>query len=253
MSELFQLVFVQPIFNVLVFLYDIVPGNDIGIAIIILTIIIRFILYPLNKKSIRSQKSLQDLQPKIEDLKKRHKDDKQELGKQMMELYKNEKVNPFSSCLPLLIQFPFLIAVFYVVRNGLSGAEGSLDVVYSFITKPEFIDPYFLGFVDLSKRNIVLALMAGAAQFWQAKMMITRRPEIKTPGSKDEDMMAMMNKQMVYFMPAITIFIGVTFPGGLTLYWLMTTLLTGLQQAYIFKKDKKDGLKPEIIEGKVAQ
>ena len=227
----------------LVFLYNIVPGNDIGIAIIILTALIRLALFPLNQQSIKSQKALQDLQPKIDELKKRYADNKQELGKAMMDLYKEQKVNPFSSCLPLLIQFPFLIAVFYVFRDGLTG--GSLDIVYNFIQRPDSINAMSLGIIDLAKPNPILAVLAGLAQFWQAKMMMAKRVPKQArnnPVAKDEDMMAIMNKQMVYFMPAITVFIGLTFPGGLTLYWLVTTLLTGLQQVYIFKKSKiKEG------------
>jgi len=220
-----------------------VPGNDIGIAIIILTALIRLALFPLNQQSIKSQKALQDLQPKIDELKKRYADNKQELGKAMMDLYKEQKVNPFSSCLPLLIQFPFLIAVFYVFRDGLTG--GSLDIVYNFIQRPDSINAMSLGIIDLAKPNPILAVLAGLAQFWQAKMMMAKRVPKQArnnPVAKDEDMMAIMNKQMVYFMPAITVFIGLTFPGGLTLYWLVTTLLTGLQQVYIFKKSKiKEG------------
>ena len=219
------------------------PGNDIGIAIIILTALIRLALFPLNQQSIKSQKALQDLQPKIDELKKRYADNKQELGKAMMDLYKEQKVNPFSSCLPLLIQFPFLIAVFYVFRDGLTG--GSLDIVYNFIQRPDSINAMSLGIIDLAKPNPILAVLAGLAQFWQAKMMMAKRVPKQArnnPVAKDEDMMAIMNKQMVYFMPAITVFIGLTFPGGLTLYWLVTTLLTGLQQVYIFKKSKiKEG------------
>jgi len=239
MAELFQTLFYQPILNLLVFLYNIIPGNDIGIAIIALTALIRLILFPLNQQSIKSQKSLQEIQPKIEELKKQYGSNKQDLGKAMMELYKEQKVNPFSSCLPLLIQFPFLIAVFYVFRDGLTG--GSLDLVYNFIQRPDAINVITLGFFDLSKPSPVLAVLAGLAQFWQAKMMIAKRPPKQVqgkPGAKDEDMMAIMNKQVIYFMPAITVFIGLTFPGGLTLYWLTTTLLMGLQQVYIFKKDK---------------
>ena len=234
MSELFHVVFYQPILNLLVFFYNIIPGNDIGVAIVVLTAFIRLILYPLNQQSIKSQKALKDLQPKIDELKKKYANDKTEQGRAMMDLYKAEKVNPFSSCLPLLIQFPFLIAVYYVFRDGLTGNK-ALESVYSFISRPESLSPITLGFFDLSKSSVVLAVLAGAAQFWQAKMMITTRPPQNMPGAKDEDMMAIMNKQMVYFMPVMTIFIGLTFPGGLTLYWLVTTLLTGLQQVYIFK------------------
>jgi YidC/Oxa1 family membrane protein insertase len=237
MINFFHIVFYQPIFNALIFLYNIVPGNDVGIAIVILTLIIRFALYPLNKKSIQSQKALQDLQPKMEEIKQKYANDKQEQGRAMMELYKNEKVNPFSSCLPLLIQLPFLIAVYYVFQAGLTDTS-SLSLVYGFINRPESINPVTLGFFDLSKVSPVLAVLAGLAQFWQAKMMVAKRPPKivrATPGAKDEDMMAIMNKQMVYFMPAITVFIGLSFPAGLTLYWLITTLFTALQQMYLFK------------------
>jgi len=235
MAELFQNIFYQPILNLLVFFYNVIPGHDIGLAIVLLTVLIRAILYPLNHKSIASQKALRDLQPKIDEIKKKYADNKQEQGKAMMDLYKSENVNPFSSCLPLLIQFPFLIAVFYVFRDGLTNNK-ALDLVYSFVAKPEALNPTTLGLLDLSKPNLVLAILAGLAQFWQAKMMVTKRPPQNTPGAKDEDMMAIMNKQMIYFMPALTVVIGLTFPGGLTLYWLITTVLTGLQQLYIFKK-----------------
>jgi YidC/Oxa1 family membrane protein insertase len=237
MSEIFNLIFYQPILNLLVFLYNIVPGHDIGVAIIIMTVIIKLVLLPLSKQSIKSQKSLQELQPKIEEIKKKYANNKEEQGRVMMELYKQEKVNPFSSCLPLLIQLPFLWAVFMVFRDGLSGQ--SLNLVYSFIFKPEVINTMSLGFVNLAKPNVVLAVLAGLAQFWQAKMMSTKRPEIKTSEAKDEDMMAIMNKQMLYLMPALTVFIGLSFPGGLALYWLVTTLLTALQQLYLFKQKDK--------------
>ncbi len=234
MSSLFQVIFYQPILNLLVFLYKFVPGHDIGVAIIIMTVIIKLVLLPLSKQSIKSQKSLQDLQPKIDELKKKYANNKEELGRNMMQLYKQEKVNPFSSCLPLLIQLPFLWAVFRVFQDGLSNKL--LDFVYPFIGRPDFINPVSLGFIDLSKPNVVLAVLAGAAQFWQAKMMTTKRPEVRGNGAKDEDMMAIMNKQMLYMMPILTVVIGLTFPGGLALYWLVTTLLTALQQLYIFKR-----------------
>lgn len=247
---MFQTFFYQPILNLLIFLYNIVPGHDLGVAIIILTIIIKLILLPLSKQSIKSQKSLQDLQPKIDDIKKKYADKKEEMGRAMMALYKENKVNPFSSCLPLLIQFPFLIAVFRVFRNGFS--NGSLDLVYPFINRPEFVNSLSFGFLELSKPNIFLAILAGMAQFWQAKMMMTKKPPIKTKGSSDENVMAIMNKQMLYFMPALTVFIGLTLPGGLSLYWFITTVLTALQQIYIFKQKKDDKQNNKVIESEIV-
>lgn len=247
MSNIFQTIFYQPILNLLVFLYNIVPGNDLGIAIIFLTVIIKIVLYPLSNQSIKSQKALQDLQPKIDELKKKHAHSKEEMGRAMMALYKENKVNPFSSCLPLIIQLPFLFAVFRVFQTGL--ANGSLNLVYSFISRPESINVLSLGIIDLSKRNIPLAVLAGLAQYWQAKMMVTKKAEIKSDSSKDENMMAIMNKQMIYFMPAMTIFIGLSFPGGLTLYWFITTLLTALQQLYMFRRQNGRG----IIKGEAVK
>ena len=234
MSDLFQVLFYQLILNLLVFLYNVIPGNDIGVAIVVMTVAIRLVLMPLSKQSIKSQKSMQDIQPKVNEIKKKYANNKEEMGRQMMALYKEEKVNPFSSCLPLLIQLPFLWAVFKVFRDGLNG--GSLDLVYGFIARPEIINPISLGFIDLSRPNVCLAVLAGLAQFWQVKMLSRTKPQVKAEASKDEDMMAIMNKQMLYFMPALTVFIGLTFPGGLALYWLITTLLTAVQQLYLFKK-----------------
>lgn len=241
---MFQTFFYQPILNLVVFLYNVVPGNDLGIAIILLTIIIKVILLPLSKKSLTSQKALQDLQPKVNAIKKKYADKKEEMGKAIMALYKENKVNPFSSCLPLLIQLPFLFAVFRVFRDGFG--NGNLDLVYSFIERPEAINSIAFGFLNLSVRSIPLAILAGLAQFWQAKMMMAKKPAVKSPGAKDEDMMAMMNKQMIYFMPALTVFISLSFPAGLALYWFITTLLTGLQQLYVFKQQDKAKEQPAV-------
>jgi len=249
MSNLFTTIFYQPILNLLVFLYNTVSFNDLGIAIILLTVVIKAVFWPLGQKAIKSQKALQDLQPKIEELKKKYSD-KTELSRATMDMYKNNKVNPFSSCLPLLIQLPFLWAVYRVFSDGLNN---NLNLVYSFIYKPEVMNVVSLGILDLSKKSIVLAVLAGLAQFWQAKMMMTKKPAVSIPGSKDESMTAIMNKQMLYFMPAITIFIGISLPGGLTLYWFVFTLLTALQQLLTFRKktDSANGIK--TVEGEIVK
>jgi len=243
MVELFNTLLTTPIFNLLVFIYNYVPGQDLGIAIILLTILIKLVLFPLSHQAIKSQKALQDLQPKMSEIKKKYKDNKEEQAKAMMELYKSEKVNPLSSCLPLLVQLPFLIAVFHVFNRGLS--EESLDLLYPFIQRPEVLNTISLGFLDLSSPNIILAVLTGGAQFWQTKMLMHKR-QPKVPGSKDEDMMAAMNKQMLYFMPIITVVIGSSLPAGLILYWLVTTLLTVAQQKLLFGKKKEEV--PEVID-----
>ncbi len=234
MKAFFTTLIYQPLFNAFVFLYTIVPGNDAGVAIILLTIAIKVLLFPLSASSIKSQKAMTELQPKIEALKAKHKDDKQALAQATMAMYKENKVSPFSSCLPLLIQLPVLLAFYWVLRDGLNGE--SFDLLYGFVQNPGELNTIAFGFLDLIKPSIWLALLAGAAQFLQARMFSKRKPAVQTEGSKDENMMANMNKQMTYFMPVITIVIGSQLPAGLTLYWFLSTLLTYLQQKILFKK-----------------
>ncbi len=253
--NIYNLIFYQPLFNALIWLYNIIPGHDVGLAIIVLTVVIRGILFPLYYQSIKSQKALQDIQPKVEELKKQYKDDKEKLAQELMVLYKKEKVNPFSSCLPLLIQLPFLIAVYQVFRHGLHSEN--LEFLYPFINNPGQINPISLGFIDLAAPSIILAFLAGAAQFWQAKMMVTKNPPLlqgkEIKGAADEKMMAMMNKQMVYFMPIFTVIIGISLPAGLTLYWFITTLLMALQQLWMFKRKQKKEMKAGNTDRKIIE
>lgn len=241
MVELFNTILAEPLYNLLAGIYAIVPGQDIGVAIIIMTVIIRLILWPLQAKSLKSQKALQEIQPKINELKKEHADDKEKMTKAMMELYAEKKVNPLSSCLPLLIQLPIILALYRVFLHGLN--NDAAYNMYSFVPDPGVINPLFFGVVDLSSPNIVLAVLAGIFQFFQAKMMVMNRPPAAvkgSEGSKDEAMLASMNKSMVYFMPVITVVIGASLPGGLTLYWLVVNIVSVIQQAIYFRGNKKE-------------
>lgn len=244
----YNFVFYQPLFNALVWLYNSIPGHDIGLTIVFLTIVIRLILYPLNYKSIKSQKSLQNIQPKVDALRKELKNDQEKLAKELMVLYKNENVNPFSSCLPVLIQLPFLIALYQVFIHGLKSQ--SMEMLYPFVANPGTINTVSLGFLNLSQPNIILAILAGAAQYWQSKMMVSRKPPLikgkEIEGSSDEKMTAIMNKQIVYFMPMLTVIIGISLPSGLTLYWFLSTLLMALQQVWMFKKNTNE--EPQNLE-----
>ncbi len=248
-GDLYNLVLFEPLFNALVFIYNYIP--NLGVAIIILTLIIKFILYIPSRSSITSQKKLQETQPKLKALQDKYKDNKEELGRQLMKFYKDNKVNPFSSCLPLLFQLPILIAlyrVFLAVAQTDPSTFILVDEQLQHLYEPmraifesKAINPFIFGefaLADLSKTgNFVLAAMAGAAQFWQSKMLMSKKPP-KVPGAKDESMMAGMNKQMMYFMPLITVFFAYRFPAGLALYWFVSTLFSALQQLYLFRKDK---------------
>ena len=239
MSWLYYHILYQPIYNLLILFYNIVPWHDMGLAIIAITILIKLVFYPLSASALKSQKALQDLNPKMEELKKKYKDKKEELGQAMMKLYKENKINPLSSCLPLLIQLPFLITVYQVFRQGLTNeALGSL---YPFITNPGSINPVSFGFLHLGEVSYVLAILSGVAQFFQTNMLMSKKaPATAKDGAKDENLLASMNKSMKYFMPIMTIVIGVSLPSGLTLYWFLTTLLTIAQQQIMLKRHKKN-------------
>lgn len=242
MGQLFTEYLTRPILNLLLWLYDVVPGRDLGLAIILLTVIIKVILYPFAVAQIKQQRALQALQPKIDEIRKRLKDDKEAQAKELMALYQAEKVNPAASCLPLLIQLPIFIALYQALRSGLQ-SQG-FGMLYPFVPNPGSVNPQLLGFVDLAKPNYFLAVIAGAIQYWQTKQIMvppgaTTPPPAEVdskPGAKDESMAAMMNKQMLYVMPIMTVVIGFSLPGGLTLYWLTMSALTVLQQWYMLKK-----------------
>lgn len=243
---LFNLICYHPILNLLVLTYNFVPTHDIGLVIIILTLIFKLILYPFSQKTIEAQKKLKDLQPKIDALKEKYKDQKEKQAVEMMNIYKEHKINPLSSCLPLLIQLPFLIAIYQVFNAGLT--NGDLSGIYPFVANPGHINTLAFGFIDLSKPQWILAVLAGVAQFWQAKMMMAKRPEVKGKPAQDEDMAAIMSKQMLYMMPVMTVIIGISLPSGLVFYWLLLTIFTGLQQLLVMRKKKqKEETKVEVV------
>ena len=166
----FNIVLYKPLFNLLVLLYDYIPGHDFGLAIILLTIIIRVVLYPISVKAVNSQKALQKLQPKIQEVQNKYKDDKERQAKEVLNIYKQEKINPFSGLLLAIIQLPILIALYQVFFIGLDPKE--LSNLYSFVPNPINIDFLFWGLINLTKPNIYLALLAGFTQFFQTKMML---------------------------------------------------------------------------------
>jgi len=241
MIEFFKIVLYEPFLNVLVFFYNIIPGHDLGLAIIFLTLFIKLILFPLSRKSIKAQKSLKEIQPQMEEIKKKYADQKEKQAQAMMNLYKENKISPFSSCLPMLIQLPILIAVYQVFRVGLT--DNNLPV-YSFISNPGTLDVMAFGFLNLAKASPVLAVITGILQYFQMKILdpnnkskeMVNKIDQKAPG-KPGNMMSMMSKQMRFMMPALTVFIGLTLPSGLMLYWLVSLFFTIIEQKIVKKKE----------------
>jgi YidC/Oxa1 family membrane protein insertase len=237
MVALFHIAIYQPLYNVIVFFYDVIPGHDFGIAIILTTLLLKAFFIPLSKKQIESQKKMQELQPKIKELQKRHKEDKEAQTKAIMALYKEHGANPVSGCLPLIIQLIFLIAIYRVIINiSQSGFLISQENLYFFINNPGMVSHFFIGFIDLSKPNYIFAALAALAQYFQTKTLLQGQPTQQNAEANQSDIATIMNKQMLYLGPGLTFFIGVTFPAALSLYWLVSTVFMLVQQTFIIKR-----------------
>lgn len=231
--QAFNTILYQPLLNILVLLYTYLPGHDFGIAVIVLTILIKLLFYPLGNKAIKSQKALAKLQPRMKEIQEKYKDNKEQQTKEIMALYKKEKINPFSGCLPLLIQLPVLIALYRVFWHGLEIEQ--ITFLYSFVPFPGIIDATFFGIVNLAKPNLIIAFLAGIFQFVQTKMVSPKTKKDK----KDSSFTNQMQKQMQYFMPAFMVLILFRLPSAIGLYWLTTTLFTIVQQ-YVILRHKND-------------
>jgi YidC/Oxa1 family membrane protein insertase len=242
--DIYNLILYQPLFNILILFYQYLPGKDFGVAVILLTVLIRLILYPLMAKSIKSQKILAEIQPKIREIQQRFKDDKQGQAKEIMALYKREKINPFGGFLPLLIQLPILIALYQVFWKGLR--PEALNNLYSFVSNPGAIDPTFLGILNLAEPSIILAVLAGICQFFQTKTMAPSSLLPMGQSSKKGDSMGqfsnMMQKQMLYVFPLFTVFILFKLPSAIGIYWVVTSLFSIGQQYIIMKQNGKPKL-----------
>lgn len=226
MASLFSEFIYRPILNLTVFIYSFVGFGDLGIAIIIMTIVIRLIFSPLSLKASRSQKQLATLAPEVEKIKAKFPSDKAVQSQEIMKLYKERKVSPLAGCLPLLIQFPILLGMYRVFLNIYK--PESLANLYSFIPHPTSINPTLLGLIDISQRNIAFALMAGATQFIQAKLAAGNQPQAGQA--------AALNKQMLYLFPVMITVISWNLPAGLALYWIITTLFSIGEQLYLRRR-----------------
>ena len=230
-------VFYKPIFNTLIFLISVVPGHSLGLAIIILTLIIKIILLAPNQKALKSQKKMQLVQPQLEALKRKYKNDQQRLAQETMALWKKHKVSPMGSCLPMLIQFPILIALFYVVKDGLEISNP--DLLYEGLRNFDLqsINPIFLGIIDLTKINIIaLPIIVGGLQFIQMRLSLGSTK--KTKSKKDgPDPLPMMNQMMQYMMPAMIAIFTASLPAAVGFYWGTSTLF-GIGQQIVVNRSK---------------
>lgn len=245
-GSFFTYVFYQPIYNVLMFLISIMPFHDLGFAIILLTIIIRTILLLPSQKAMKSQRKMQEIQPKLQKIKEKYKNNQEMIAKETMEIWKTHKVNPFGSCLPLLIQFPFLIAIFYVIQNGLNPDDAYLlyEPLKNFSLTG--INVNFLGILDLTKVNVfVLPLIIGSLQFAQMKLSMSKK---KPKGEKSAgNEMEKASEFMIYIMPVMIAVFTASLPAGVGLYWGTSTLYGIVQQIFVNKQVTEEKSSVKVV------
>lgn len=269
--DIFNTLLFQPIFNILFAIYGLIPGHDLGVAIIIFTILVRFALWPLARKQLHHSKIMKEMQPKLAEIKKKAKGNRQLESMMMMDLYKKQGVNPFSGIGMLLLQMPFFIAL-YTTTNWITDAKNLHEHTYGFLqgiphikevlADPTKLNDHFLGFVDLTKTPlndtvtaamfmVVLAAVVGYLQFKQSKQLLPQTGEKKSLKQlmKDQaegkqvpqmEIMAATSGKMIYFFPVFLILIIISIHSGLGLYMATTTVFGFLQQRHIFKEDSDE-------------
>ncbi len=228
--------FYEPLYNALFLLVDIVPGHSLFLSVVILTIVVKFILWPLSYKAIRSQLKVKLLEPKLAEIKKI--EDKQEQAKKTLELYRENKVNPFSSFFLILIQLPIILALYWVFQDG--GVQLDPEILYSFVKEPSFINPVFFGF-DVTQKSLLLAFLTGFSQYYYlATAAATKSAKLSATAGEHEKMMFAFQKSMQYFMPVMITVFSYAVGGAVALYWLTSNLFMIVQERFIQQKLKKD-------------
>lgn len=243
MIAFFKVILFIPLYNLLIFITSVIPGADLGLAIILLTILVKIIIFPLYTKSVRTQIKMKAIEPKLKEIKEKYKDNLPEQSRLTMELYRQEKINPFSTIVVLLIQIPIIISLFYVFQDSF---KIHADLLYSFVSAPSQINTHFLGWFDLtSSKNIILSVLTGLSQYVQVSFSLpprvaTDKNKSKPGQSFKDDLMKSMDLQMRYFMPLITVFIAFTLPSAIALYWVTSNSFSAIYELVVIKKIKKE-------------
>lgn len=269
--NIFDLIVVQPIFNLLIGLYSVIPGGDFGISLIIFTVMVRFALFPLVKRQLHQTQAMKKLQPELARIKAKAKGNKQLESIQMMELYKEHGVNPFRSIGILLIQLPIFIALYHVIQIFTQHRDQIATYTYGFmqnigpirhlIDHPEQFNEKLLGFIDLTKTAfennhasiplIILAVIAAGTQYVMSKQTMPQAQSKKrlrdvmaeASGGKHTDqseMNAIVMGKMTKILPFFMFFIMLSVPGALALYYAVSNLVAVAQQSYLLNKDETE-------------
>jgi len=242
-KTIWETIIYEPLYNTLVFILNFVPGNYAWVGIIVLTILIRILLFPVYQKIIKSQKALKEVQPLVKEIQEKYKNDKQTLGIKIMEVYKEKKVNPFSMIGYLLfVQVPIFLGLYFVFSKGLVHHTGAL---YSFIHFPEIVNTFFFNIDLMVKGSFVIAILAGAAQYFHSRSTLALQPIVparkqgEIPNFQDE-LQRSLRFQTLYFIPILITVTAFYFPAAIGLYWIMNSLFSIAQEKFVQMKDKKN-------------
>jgi len=252
-SDIFHAVAYDPIYNLLVFLVDVIPGGSVGLAVVFATIVVKIILFPLSLSAVRTQMVMKVAQPKIKDIQERLKDKREEMAKELMALYKEYKINPFSSLLLFIIQIPIIIALYLVFLRE-AFPEINVDLLYSFVAIPDVISLDFLGFITVTERSIVLALLAGITQFFQIRFALPAPGPRKENASMKDDMIRNLQVQMRYMMPVLITVFAYMISAVVALYFITSNLFAIGQELYMRQTVKKEKKEEEgVVEAEVKE
>jgi len=243
MIAFFKTIIYTPLYNILILLLN-VSWIDAGVATVILTILVKFLLYPLSKKAMVTQARMKEKEGELNAIKEKYKD-KQEQAVKTMEFYRVNNINPFSNILTIIIQIPIIFSLYYIFfKSGLPTINSEL--LYSFVKAPLSVSMNFLGLVDVSQKSITLAFLAAITSFWQMHLASTSSPTLPLAKGKGEensnntqDFAKMMAKQMKYTMPLIVFFISWKISAIVALYWLVSNLAGIAQDIYVRRQMSK--------------
>lgn len=288
---MFTTLIVQPLFNLLVLIYAIIPGHNFGVAIILFTILIRLLMWPLVKKQLHHAKAMRELQPELKRIKKEAKGDRTKESTMVMALYKEKEINPFSSIGLLIVQIPILLALYSGLQRIVQDPNALLNFSYPALHNLSWMkqlaaditlfDSTFLGIVDLMKPAVsngsiywpamIIVVASAVSQYYQSKQLMPTDKEaksirgiLKSAGEGKEadrdEMNAAIGRNMKYVVPAMVFIFTINIASALSLYWLTSGLVAIIQQARVLKRDEeelestttaKDVKTKEVIEGEV--
>jgi YidC/Oxa1 family membrane protein insertase len=233
MSAIYHLVFFNPLYNLLILILWVLPSSDAGLAVIILTVLVRLIIFPLSKKAIVTQVKMAEIGPDLQRIKEEYKNP-EEQARKTLELYRDKQVNPFSGIFVIIIQIPIIIALYRIfLHAGFPQIDPS--ILYSFVKAPEIIHTHFLGLFNITEKSAVLALLAAVTTYIQLKI-VSSKQNAPQGNSFGDNLARSMQTQMKYFFPVLVFFIAYKISGVIALYWLTTNLFTIGQEIYVRKK-----------------